>query len=483
MEVGKQVVKGVFWGSLAKLITALLYGALLILLPRYLGKENFGYYSLTLSVITFFGLFVIAGVGTAAGRFVATTDINNKKQTGTVIFNGLLLQLILGLILASLLLLLTPLISGQLKQPLLRSLLPLGALYLIFWGLVEYFKAVFVGLQKLHFLTYQAVVENLSKLLLAGGGVILLGFGPAQVLQALIIALLIAFVFALSLAFKEKQLQTVNFKWLKDIFFYSLPMVIMFASIYIFFELDSIMIAYFHGVKATGAYNAAIQFVRYLSQVVTPLGMVLGPTILKLKEQQPEKLASIIGRSLNYVLLLFLPISLLIFIAPAAILHFLFGAQYLSATASFRVMAIFALTLGLGTAFSPVIDYLGLAPKRAKYMVLAVTANVVLNFLLIPKFGGVGAAVATALTHTPYILANIYLIGQSCQVPLRPFLPRALFIVVLASIIISFVNYLHLLNQLLLGLLVIGLLYLLALFSFKLLTFAELKELGRSFTN
>lgn len=483
MDVGKQVVKGVFWGSLAKFITALLYGALLILIPRYLGKENFGYYSLTLSIITFFGLFVIAGVGTAAGRFIAATDIDNKKQTGTVIFNGLLLQLVLGLILASLLLLLTPVFSIYLKQPLLRSLLPLGALYLFFWGLVEYFKAVFVGLQKLHFLTYQAVVENLSKLLLAGGGVILLGFGPAQVLEALILALLLAFVFAFSLTVKGNQLQTVSFKWLKDIFFYSLPMVIMFAAIYIFFELDSIMIAYFHGVKATGAYNAALQFVRYLSQIVTPLGMVLGPTVLKLKEQQPEKLAGLISRSLNYVLLLFLPISLLIFIAPGAVLRFLFGSQYLTATSSFRIMAIFALTLGLGTAFSPVIDYLGLAPKRAKYMVLAVSVNVLLNFLLIPKFGGVGAALATALTHTPYILANIYLVGQNCQVSLRPLLLRALLIVVLASTIIAVVNSLHLLNQLLLGLLVIGLLYLLALFSLKLLTFAELKEMRRSFTN
>lgn len=478
MEVGQQVVKGVFWGSLSKFITALLYGSLLILIPRYLGTEKYGYFSLTLSVVTFFGLFIIAGVGVAAGRFVAKTTVSDGgKDSGSVILNGLLLQLILGVTLAAILFFLTPFISYRLKQPNLITLLPLGSLYLILWGLVEYFKAVLVATQKLQFLAYEAVVENLSKLLLAGGGVVILGFGPQQVLLALILALFVAFSFALSLIVKEHQLQQVNFSWLKKILHYSIPTVMTFAALYIFFELDSVMIAYFHGVKLTGAYNASVQLVKYMAQIVTPLGMVLGPTFLKLKETQPQKLASLVNRSLNYVLLVFLPISLVIAVMPGSILSYLFGKGYLAAASSFRIMSIFALTLSLGTVFGPVIDYLGLASTRAKYVVMAVTANVILNFLLIPKFGGVGAALATAFTHTPYVLANLRLVCHSCQVSLRHFLPRIALILLLAAASIGVVSYLNLLNKLIISLALIAFLYLVSIFIFKLVTFSEMQEI------
>lgn len=477
MQVGQQVVKGVFWTALAKFITAVLYGSLLILLPRYLGKQDFGYYSLTLSIVTFFGLFIIAGVGVATGRFVAQTAFQEgKKEAGVVILNGLLLQLLLGFVLGSALFLFAPLISLRLKLPLLDQLLRVGAFYLIMWGLVEYLKAVFVATQKVKFLTYEAVVENGGKLLLAGS-VVLLGFGPTEVMLALILAMMAAFVYSLLLIVKEHHLRQVSLNWLKQIFFYTVPTITTFAAMYIFFELDSIMIAYYHGVKLTGAYNAAIQLVKYLSRVVTPLGMVLGPTFLKLKNERPEKVSSLVQRSLNYVLLIFVPISILIALIPGPILRFLYGGQYLTAASSFRIMSLFALTLSLGTVFGPIIDYLGLAGTRAKYMLVAVTANVGLNFLLIPKYGAIGAALATAFTHTPYILGNLRLVSQNCQLSLRPFLPRLLLTVVLAMTSILFVGYLNLLNQFVVGIAAVAVLYLAGLFLFKLITPAELQEI------
>ena len=73
-------------------------------------------------------------------------------------------------------------------------------------------------------------------------------------------------------------------------------------------------------------------------------------------------------------------------------------------------MSIFVLSLSTGVVIAPILDYLGQAGKRAKWMTISVTANVILNLILIPRYGGLGAAFATVLTMVlvPVLYAILY---------------------------------------------------------------------------
>jgi O-antigen/teichoic acid export membrane protein len=97
------------------------------------------------------------------------------------------------------------------------------------------------------------------------------------------------------------------------------------------------------------------------------------------------------------------------------IIRILYGESYLGAVAPLRIVVWY-------TAFS----YLGVArntwmvcenrQKYLKYLYLAAAAvNVILNLLLIPAFGGAGAAAASLVTQTVTILVMPALIR-----PLRP---------------------------------------------------------------
>jgi O-antigen/teichoic acid export membrane protein len=64
------------------------------------------------------------------------------------------------------------------------------------------------------------------------------------------------------------------------------------------------------------------------------------------------------------------------------------------------------------------LDYLGLARIRAVARGTTAGGNVVLNLLLIPPYGIVGAAVATLLTYSTYTAINVIYIHRELRLPL-----------------------------------------------------------------
>jgi O-antigen/teichoic acid export membrane protein len=52
--------------------------------------------------------------------------------------------------------------------------------------------------------------------------------------------------------------------------------------------------------------------------------------------------------------------------------------------------------------------YRGLAWQRATNVVFTLIANVILNWLLIPIWGAVGAAAASSLAYIPYCALNLW---------------------------------------------------------------------------
>ncbi|CAD5243334.1 Polysaccharide biosynthesis protein (fragment) [Thermococcus camini] len=107
----------------------------------------------------------------------------------------------------------------------------------------------------------------------------------------------------------------------------------------------------------------------------------------------------------KWIFMLTLPLFSLMFLFPDATIRFFFGAKYVSAAPALQILALgfmFHTFLGLNGLSLLVIG------KPKLNMIgdtFAVISNVLLNFLLIPPYGIVGAAVATAVS---YFVANVF---------------------------------------------------------------------------
>jgi O-antigen/teichoic acid export membrane protein len=155
----------------------------------------------------------------------------------------------------------------------------------------------------------------------------------------------------------------------------------------------------------------AMGFVPILSQVFLPLLSATAGQNLKIEKKYLHWFgAATIG--------LALPTAVGGFILAAPLTQFVFGSQYSGSGTLFRWLT---LTIVTGTAAS----YCGaqLIPngREKKYLVAVLTGastNVVLNLLLIPKYGALAAAFTTAISQAVVALMNYYFVRDLAKPPL-----------------------------------------------------------------
>lgn len=101
-----------------------------------------------------------------------------------------------------------------------------------------------------------------------------------------------------------------------------------------------------------------------------------------------------------------MPILLTVFVFGEKILS-LVGSDYSGSLYPLRILVIYAFFLSTSAFISSFLDYVGLAKKRAKNLTVAILLNAILNIILIPKYGAVGAASATLMSYLPYFVLNV----------------------------------------------------------------------------
>lgn len=183
----------------------------------------------------------------------------------------------------------------------------------------------------------------------------------------------------------------------------------MATSIYV--NLDTVMLGYLSNEKAVGLYTASIRITKIVIVLVSTLGYVLIPRIsYYIENNNMEEFRKIAKLSANFTLLIALPAVLGLFIlAPDAIFIFA-GDDFSEAVTSMRILVPIILFLG----FSNFIGIQILYPYGKEKIVLisviiGAIINLTFNYILIPKFSHVGAALATLFAEGMVLLILIVL--------------------------------------------------------------------------
>jgi O-antigen/teichoic acid export membrane protein len=176
----------------------------------------------------------------------------------------------------------------------------------------------------------------------------------------------------------------------------ALPLGISAVMIQIYYSLDSIIIGILRTPQELGYYSAAYKIILFLLAIADTFGTVLLPTLSRITaEKDPERLRQTLPEIVNLLLLIGVPLTLGVMILAQETLAFLFGTGYLPGAAAMKILAVTIFAVFGNLPFGVLL----LALHREKKYTLAVTAgaavNLVLNLILIPPFGIVGAAAAT----------------------------------------------------------------------------------------
>lgn len=169
----------------------------------------------------------------------------------------------------------------------------------------------------------------------------------------------------------------------------------------IYTNLDTVMLGFMKSDTDVGYYNAAVKIKVILVQVVASLGGVLLPRCSYYVEKGMwAEFKRICSKALNFVVVIALPLSVYFIIYAQDAIVFLSGAEYLGAIFPMKIIMPTLLFIGITNILGLQI----LVPLGKERIVLyseiagAIT-DLLLNMILIPKFGASGAAMGTLVAE------------------------------------------------------------------------------------
>jgi len=304
-----------------------------------------------------------------------------------------------------------------------------------------------------------------------------LGYGLSGAIWAKIIAIIAAVLFLLysiRKLFPGIVLKEIIPKFeTKKLISTSAPLLAIGMISFLIHWTDTLMVGYFLLAEDVGVYRVAIQIATTISLFISAFNSIFASTIADFYNKREKKGLNILFKTVTrWGLYLGLLVFLVILISPNEILQ-LFGTNFISGKNSLLLLSLGQLiNVGVGAT-----GFMLMMTGREKIESLNATGvlilNVILNLLLIPKLGILGAAIATSVSISMINIMRIIEIYYSLKIhPFNiKFLKGIVGTIITFIIVFLFKKYLlldlHYLINLLLSSLLILILFLSLLFLFK----------------
>lgn len=432
-KVGQQF-KAEFAGRVIATISS---AVLTVVLARLLDPDAYGLLFLAISVYGVVKLFSKLGIGRAAGRYLTEYRETDPGQIPHILRISFLCNVLtiglIGLVLA----VGHESIASLIGEPALAPLIAVGVLFVAFGTLVTYIRLVFQGFEEIRLASAVHASDRVCRLVFATGFV-LIGYGVTGALWGYILSSALVSIGGLALLYtafyRGVERSDVESNLGRRIIKYTAPLTATNAANVLDKQVDTILIGFFLNPVAVAYYTAGKQVVQFVKMPMASMGFTLSPLYGSQKASgNSDTAARIYETSLSYGLLLYVPIGTGLMLVAEPLVDLVFGDQYRGAIPVLQVFALYAVLQSITELTNTSLDYLGRAKARAVVQVVTSLLNVILNIILIPLVGVIGAAIATVITHSLYTLANVYIIHVELGLRVRLVLRYVAYSVVIAA--------------------------------------------------
>lgn len=189
----------------------------------------------------------------------------------------------------------------------------------------------------------------------------------------------------------------INWKLLKEMIVYSLPLIFNSISWGITHIADKLMISSMCSAEEVGIYSAATKIPSILSAITGVFTQAW--TLSAIQEFKSEKTSNFYNNVFIVTHITVVFGTLLILLINNNLLLFVMGNEYSEAIIYSPIILLGVIFLMYSNFYSPIYS----AMKKSKQIMLSsfegAIINIILNYILIPKVGVLGACVATAVSY------------------------------------------------------------------------------------
>lgn len=397
MEDNKRIAniaKNTSYLTIALIIQKVLSFFYFVLLARNLGPEYLGKYYFAVSFTTVFAIFIDLGLVNYLTRETAKTQEKSPR----------LLANILGFkVISSFISLLAVVffinILGD-YDTLSRQLVYISAICMI----LDSFTLTFFGSARgFHNLKFESISSVIFQLIVLSTGWIflILKMDLRIIMLSLVLASFFNFIYSWAiLKFKIKMPLSLafDFSFIKKILVMGLPFALFGVFQRLYTYLDSVLLSFFSGDYYVGIYQVSFKIIFALQFLPMAFIASLYPAMSYYWLNNKEQLAIAFKRSIDYLLLISIPISVAVFLLADKII-LLFKTGYESANWPLKISILSLVFIFVNFPIGSLLNACDRQSKNTRNMLITLISAIILNIILIPKFQAVGASIVVLFSN------------------------------------------------------------------------------------
>lgn len=388
----QKAVSNIYWallGQAARILSELFVG---ILVARYLGPEQYGLMSYVISFVTLFSALASFGLDHIEVRELAGGNLPKEAVLGT----AFRLRLVFALITLAIIVLTVHCVETDASVRMMIVVYSLSVILNSFCVIRNYFTAIvknkYVVKAEIGRIAVGAIIKVALLLLRAP----LHWFVIAVTFDVLLIAsgYLCAYGSQVGSLREWRYDKTIARFLIRQ----SFPLLLSGAAVLAYQRIDQVMLRNMLNNASVGYFATADKIASLTMFLPLILSQTISPLLVKTRASNPELYRLRREQFVGSVLWLTIGLTILTSMLSQALIAMSFGQRYLAAVPVLQVLVFRSVGIALSVTSGQLIIIEGIQKWAFARNALGCVVCIVLNLVLIPKYGAVGSAWAAVIT-------------------------------------------------------------------------------------
>lgn len=396
----KKIFGNSMWQISEKILTMIISVIVTSIVARYLGAENYGLVNYIISVVMLFTTFSTLGME----KITINDILDNKNSREEIIGSSFIIRLIGGIVLIIFSQITIYIITnGDMVSQLLGIIMGTCMLFKSF-EVIEYYLQSQMDLKSVSIIRFlTTIITAISKILIVYFELGIIGFACTYLVDSIIAGCL----FVIWYKKKNKEKIRFNKEYAKNLLSKCWYVAIAGLLTTIYMRIDQVMLGTMMESKVeNGIYSAAVRIAEMWYFVPLSIIASFQPAIMKNKNEGNILVyKSYMQRLYDVISIIGIVCGVIISLFGGIAVYILYGSEYIGASNVLSISVWAGVFATLGSARSVWLVAESKQKYTLVYTMLGCIINIVLNSILIPKEGAIGAAIATLVAQ---LIANVF---------------------------------------------------------------------------
>lgn len=390
----KNIARNTSYLTLALVIQKVISFLYFVILARSLDPESLGKYYFAISFTTIFAIFIDLGLV----NYLTRETAKDQKSAEKLLSNIIGMKVVFSFLTLTTAFLFINILGNY--DSLGKQLVYISSICMV----LDSFTLTFFGSARgFHNLKFESISSVIFQLIVLVFGYIFirLGLGLRVIMSSLVLASIFNFFYSF-IILKYKIKLPIKISWdvlfIKKIFLSSLPFALfgIFQRLYTY--LDSVLLSFISGDHYVGIYQVSFKIIFALQFLPMAFTASLYPAMSYYWKNNREQLKTTFRRSMDYLLLISIPISLGVFLLSNQIIS-IFKDAYLDANWPLKISIISLIFIFINFPIGSLLNACDRQARNTRNMLITLIFSIIANSFLITKFNVIGASWVVVLSN------------------------------------------------------------------------------------